>query len=216
MQKFLVLISVVFFSAWGVVPTLAQVSNGGFESNAVGAGEWQYVMGALRDGTNPHSGLFAANLNNTSQAQNTNVQQQTLAGTIFAGADYTLSFFAQAEFGVSGIGQAQIAFLNSTGGILPGSPLFINIGPSAGYVQYTQNFSAPANASALFLGFNAVTGAVQGATSHVFIDDVRFTAVPEPTSVCLLGLGGICFLTTSWRRRLLAQARFKEPPFGAP
>ncbi len=216
MRKFLVLISVTVFGAWGVVPTYAQVSNGGFESNAVGAGEWQYVMGALRDGTNAHTGLFAANLNNTSQAVNTNVQQQTLAGTIFAGTDYTLSFFAQAEYGVSGIGQAQVAFLNSSGGILPGSPQFININTSAGYVQYTQNFSAPANASALFLGFNAVTGAVISASSHVYIDDVRFTAVPEPASVCLLGLGGICFLATKWRRRLSAQVSPKAPPCVAP
>jgi hypothetical protein len=211
MKFFLVLFSAVVFNTLSGVPAFAQVSNGGFESDAVGAGQWQYVMGAVRDNSKPRSGLFAANLNNTSQAQNTNVQQQTLNGTILAGTDYTFTFFAQAEYGVSGIGQAQVAFLNSAGGILPGSPQFINIGASQNYVEYTQNFTAPANASALFLGFNAVTGAVAGASSHVYIDDVRFTAIPEPTSACLLGLAGLCFVVSRWRSRSSTEVRIKKP-----
>ncbi len=194
MKNFLALVCVGIFSVWCVESVSAQVSNGGFESNAVGAGEWQYVSGAVRDTTNPHNGLFAANLNNTSEANNTNVQQQTLVGSILAGESYTLRFFAQAQYGVSGIGQAQVAFLNSNGNILAGSPQFLTISQSAGYVQYTQSFLAPTNASALFLGFNAVTGAVVGATSHVYIDDVSFTAVPEPSSVYLLCLIGFCFI----------------------
>ncbi len=191
-MKILAPACVVVLSVLCIEPASAQVSNGGFETNAVGAGEWQYVSGAVRDTSNPHSGLFAANLNNISEANNSNVQQQTLIGSILAGESYTLRFFAQAQYGVSGIGQAQVAFLNSNGNILAGSPQFVNINASAGYVQYTQSFVAPNTASALFLGFNAVTGAVVGATSHVFIDDVSFTAVPEPSSASLLCIVGIC------------------------
>ena len=201
MKNFLSRMSVGVFCLWCLATASAQVSNGGFESNAVGLGEWQYVSGAVRDTTNPHSGLFAANLNNSSQTTNTNVQQQTPIGSIVAGESYTLRFFAQADFANSGIGQAQVAFLNSSGNILQGSPQFITIAPSAGYVQYSQSFLAPTNASSLFVGFNAVTGAVGGASSHVFIDDVSFTAVPEPSSVSLLCICGLGFTMVRRFRR---------------
>ena len=77
--------------------------------------------------------------------------------------------------------------MNNVGGILPGFPQFINIPTFATYTQMTQNFTAPVNASALFLAFNAVTGAVPSSTSHLRVDDVTFTAVPEPASISLLG-----------------------------
>ena len=211
MRNFLALLSVGVFCLWCTKSVSAQISNGGFESGAVGLGEWQYVSGAVRDATNPHGGLFAANLNNLSQTTNTNVQQQTLVGTILAGETYTLNFFAQAEFANSGIGQAQVAFLNSSGNILLGSPQFININTSAGYVQYSQTFLAPTNSSALFIGFNAVNGAVNGAISHVYIDDVRFTAVPEPSCVSLLCLCGLCFPII--RRTKICK---KKPQIGEP
>jgi MYXO-CTERM domain-containing protein len=68
----------------------------------------------------------------------------------------------------------QLAFLNAAGNLLPGSPQFVNIPASASYVNYGENFTAPANASALLLAFNAVTGAVTGATAHLYVDDVSF------------------------------------------
>jgi hypothetical protein len=160
-------------------PSVAQINNGGFENPSdipPALGQWQYVAGAIRDSTKPRSGSFAANLDNLAEVTNANVQQQTAVGSIVPGTEYALSFWAQANYGASGIGQVQLAFLNSALNILSGSPQFINIPPSANYVSYGQNFTAPANASALFLGFNAVTGAVMGATSHVYIDDVSFAA----------------------------------------
>jgi len=171
------------------------VNNGGFETGPTSPptpNDWQYNgAGAGRDGSNVHSGSFSANLNNVTEASNANVQEQTAFGSVAAGTTYTLSFWAQGNYGVGGIGQAQVAFMDSTGGILPGSPVFINIPGSAGYVQYTQNFTAPTNASALFLAYNSVTGAVQGSTAHLFVDDVNFSAVPEPTAVAMLGVGAL-------------------------
>ena len=164
----------------------AQVTNGGFElpsSAPPAAGEWQYNGGAVRDGTNPHTGSFEANLDNQSAAINVNVFQQTATGTVTPGTIYTLSFWAQASYGVAGEGQTQISFLNSTGGVLPGSPQFTQIPASAGYVKYTQTYTAPANASAAYVGFNAVTGAVTGASSHVYVDDVAFAPAPEPATL---------------------------------
>ena len=130
-----------------------------------------------------------ANLNNVTEASNANVQQQTAFGTVTPGDTYTLSFWAQAEYGVGGIGQAQVAFMNAAGGILPGFPQFINIPASANYTSFSQNFMAPANSSATpFLAFNAVTGAIPGSTSHLRVDDASFATVPEPASLALIGL----------------------------
>jgi hypothetical protein len=165
--------------ALAAAPALAQITNGGFENPSDEPpvlGQWQYVAGAVRDTSMPHSGSFAANLENLAEATNVNVQQQTAAGSIVPGTEYELSFWAQAQYGVSGIGQVQLAFLNAGGNILPGSPQFINIPPSASYVAYEQTFMAPENAAALFLGVNSVTGAVAGASAHVYVDDVSFTA----------------------------------------
>ncbi len=188
----IVAVSVASMSTFIVASSgYAQINNGGFENPSMVpavTGEWQYVMGATRDSSSPRTGLFAANLNNTAQAANANVQQVTLPGSVLPGSTYVLSFWARASYGVSGIGQSQLAFLNSAGNILPGSPQFSNIPESAGYVRYTQNFIAPANSSAIFLGFNAVTGAVSGASSQVFLDDVRFAVIPEPASITAIGL----------------------------
>jgi len=160
-------------------PASAQITNGGFENPSDEPpmlGQWQYVAGAVRDTSMPHSGSFGANLENLSEVTNVNVQQQTAAGSIVPGTEYALSYWAQAEYGVSGIGQVQLAFLNAGGNILPGSPQFLSIPPSESYVEYEKNFMAPANAVALFLAVNSVTGAVIGASSHVYVDDVSFTA----------------------------------------
>ena len=158
-------------------PAFAQIDNGGFElpsDEPAALGQWKYIAGAMRSGAAVHSGSFAAELDNMVETTNVNVQLTTAPGTIQPGLQYKLGFWAQAELGVSGVGQAQVAFLNASGNILPGSPQFINIPASASYVEYMREFAAPVGASAVFLGFNAVTGAVAGASVLLFVDDVSF------------------------------------------
>lgn len=162
----------------GTPGTAQIIANGGFEAPSDEPpvlGQWQYMSGAIRGSASVHGGSFAADMNNLAEATNVNVFQQTTPGSIAAGTQYTLSYWALADYGVSGIGQVQLAFLNEAGNILPGSPQFTNIPASASFVNYTHNFTAPINASALFVAFNSVTGAVTGATAHLVVDDVSFT-----------------------------------------
>src|SRR3954447_21972735 len=112
-RSFIVASSFLFAGAVAL-PATAQINNTGFENPPtvpVTPNDWQYNgLGSGRDSTNPHSGQFEANLNNVSQASNANVQQQTAFGSITPGTTYTLDFWAQADYGVAGIGQAQIGF----------------------------------------------------------------------------------------------------------
>ena len=190
------------------VPASAQVTNGGFElpsSAPPAAGEWQYINGAARDGTSVRSGSFAANLTNTAEAQNVNVFQQTLVGSVTPGTAYNLSFYSRAAYGVAGEGQLQVGFMNAGGGLLPGSPSFFQIPASASFVLNTRSLTAPANSSQFFIAFNAVTGAVTGASSVLFIDDVSMAAVqvPEPASLAAIGAGAAMLMR---RRRASARA----------
>ena len=174
-------------------PTMAQITNGGFETaptTPVTPGDWQYNGGGVRDSVSVHSGQFAADLNNTAQGANVNVQQQTLFGSITPGSTYSLNYWTKASYGVAGEGQLQIAFLNSGGLLLPGYPTFSQIPASASYTLGTKSLTAPAGASAFFVAFNAVTGAVPGASSQLFVDDVSLT-VPEPATLAALSLATV-------------------------
>ena len=191
------------------------INNPGFETAPTSpptANDWQYAPGASQDNTNPYSGSFEADLNNTVEASNANVFQQTAFGSVTQGTQYTLSFYSEFQGANGGIAQAQFEFMNSTGGILPGSPSFINLptttsnfGTAAGYQLTSQNFTAPTGASAVFLSFNAITGATTGSVSHAYIDNVSLSPqapTPEPASLGILAIGAASLLVL--RRRRLA------------
>jgi hypothetical protein len=182
--------SALFVSALAA-PAFAQIFNGGFETAQtapVTPGDWQYNGGGVRDTSSPRTGAYAANLNNTSAGGNTNVQEQTVFGSITPGTAYTLSFYSKATYGTAGEGQLQIGFMNSGGQYLAGFPNITQIPASANYALTTRSLTAPANASAFFIAFNAVTGAVTGASSHLYVDDVALTSAtsPEPATMAAI------------------------------
>ena len=189
------------------------INNPGFETAPTTpptANDWQYSPGASQDNSNPYSGSFEADLNNTVQASNVNVFQQTAFGSVTPGTQYTHSFYSEFQGANGGIAQAQFEFMNSSAGILPGSPSFINLpttssnfGTPAGYQLTSQNFTAPTGASAVFLAFNAITGAVTGSFSHAYIDNVSLAPAaptPEPASLGILAIGAASLLVLRRRR----------------
>ena len=186
------------------------INNGTFATGPttpVTPNDWQYGGGAIWDNSNPFTGSHDAYLNNTAEANNANVFQQTAFGSVTPGMQYTFSFESQFQGGVGAVGQAQFEFLNSTAGVI-GNPTFYSLptttsgfGTAAGYQLSTEDITAPTGASAIFVSFNAITGAVSGSTAQAYIGEASLTpaATPEPATLGLLGVGALGFLVL--RRR---------------
>jgi hypothetical protein len=186
------------------------INNGSFvtgPTTPVTPNDWQYGGGATWDNSNPFTGSHDAFLNNTQEANNANVFQQTAFGSVTADTSYTFNYETEFQGGTGAVGQAQFEFLNSTGGVI-GNPDFYSLptttsgfGTAAGYQLSSQNIIAPTGASAVFVSFNAVTGAVSGSTAQAYIGQVSLTpaATPEPATLGLLGVGSLGLLTV--RRR---------------
>lgn len=123
------------------------------------------------------------------------------AGTLPNGAAVEVRFWARGSAGAGGVHFAELFTELSGGGtskteILGGAPLF----PSSDTVwqEYVFNTTLGPDASGgVTLQFNAATGAVAGSFSTLEIDNVSVDVVPEPSSLALLGLGGLA----AFRRR---------------
>ena len=108
-----------------------------------------------------------------------------LNNAIVSGKLYHLEFWAHAEttfdpgnqpveIGISNSAAAFGTLVYTSGGLAVNS-----------WTQYTTNFVAPANASYLTVQNS------QGTNTWAHIDDFQLTLVPAPSSLALLGLGGV-------------------------
>ena len=162
---------------------------------------------AARVQSNPHTGLYSMQLSYTNTStpgtgSNAEVQQLTSPpGVVNPGEMYNLSFFAKqvGALGDGTVGFYRVAFLDSDGSDGGGEKGSTGLQQYQGQLvdgQYQQitlnNILVPATADAALVSIQLAGGAVPNASGLVYIDDVTLTNnIPEPTSLALLGLGGL-------------------------
>ena len=190
--------------AFGIGNVSAQVVNGGFETAAgttTGAAGWNNFSTAAAGGVSasatrslldPFAGVAELTLAYTNSATPGTgpsvIGQSDIFGGVAAGA-VTLTFQAKR---VSSAGfennQVQVqwfdagnAFISATG--------FRSYNPTltGAYSTQTRNYTAPAGTAGALVQFLTAGSAVANDNATIRIDNV--TIVPEPSTICLVGLG---------------------------
>ena len=190
------------------------VLNSGYElGSGIDAADWGEITGGPsgfvgRSTDMPHSGSYHAymsfdHINNPTAGGAYFIEQNQPVGSIDAGVDYNLSFFAKVD-STDFIGMdtfVQILWLDqdgSDGGGVRGETLtsLIGLGITDSYQQFSLDLTSAAGADSFLLRFQLSAGAVDGIANGLSVDTVAL--VPAPGSIALLGLGG---LVATRRRR---------------
>jgi PEP-CTERM motif len=170
---------------------------------------WQRAAEGYTRSTDARTGSFSASLaspplNAAVMLQNS-VSDGGLPG-ITPGDTPLLSFWAKGFAGTTGNVLFSLRYLAAGGGILAtsGNQFFQGaINPST-WTEITYNLGVvPAGATSAFIEFSQGIGPINGVdllAGTVLIDDVVLLgeAIPEPSSLALLGLGGLALVA---RRR---------------
>ncbi len=198
-------IAAIAIAAIAAIATAAQanaVVNGDFEAGDFSAwetlGTGDSIFEIVSDSS---SGAWAAHFRNDADASGALLKQTGIgAGVISAGDLIHIEFSGKGAAGVGGVFFAELFSVNAGGGvtqseILGGAPIFF----SDTYQTYSFDAVAgPDVAGGLTIQFGAITGAEPASFSEAYIDDISITFVPAPSSLALLGLGG---LASARRRR---------------
>ena len=172
------------------------IINGGFESGFNGwaiypSPPWDEEI----DNTVYHSGNSSAELFKQSWGS---VIDQTVPCSYAAGSEIEFSFWVNMPDPGSYSGKWFSATLRVNGQDMSTYNLF---NPTQGWVEETLDCTSTEAVTSL--GVELATGAGDGFgyQGPVWVDDVRLTATPEPSTFALLGVGVFSLLAYAWRRR---------------
>lgn len=170
-------------------------TNGGFEAgDTSGWVSFPTANSTFNITGDASEGMFAAELFNNDFASAAVIKQANLGvGQVNAGDEITITFDAKGSFADGGVSFAEFFSEIDGGGtssseILSGAPLAL----TDTYQSFSFTTFAGSDVSGgVSLQFTATTGANQGSTAVLFIDNVSVSVVPAPATAGLLGLGGL-------------------------
>ncbi len=200
MSKFLTRNLMAALVAMAMVP-VAQAdltTNGNFETGDTTG--WEDLSGAATFGVTSDSfaGNWAGEILNNSTTLGAVVKQANLGiGMVNPGDLIRIRFAAKGNFEAGGVAIAEFFSELDGGGvssseILGGSPFFTGTSSWQEFEFFTT--AGPDVSGGVTLQFVAATGAATGSSSHLFIDNVSVSVIPEPTSLSLFGLAGLAAL----------------------
>ena len=189
--------------------------NGGFETGiGADADHWNElaIFGGSAASTaarvaGGHSGDWAIELSVTGAPDYgpvAEIQQQTAVGSVEAGTEFNFSFWASGTPGPGSVAFYEVLWFDgdaSNGGGPQGSATGLqafSFGDTWSEISFT-GMVAPTGADSVLIQIRLVTGAFDGASGHMLVDDVSFAVVPAPAGV--LALGGLLGAAAARRRR---------------
>jgi hypothetical protein len=210
-HTWLLAIAVTAVSAISAQAAVNLFANGGFETPGAGppaAFGWLPAASGYTLSSDARTGSFSASL--ASPAFNAAVMLQNsvtnggLPG-LTPGDTPTLSFYAKGFAGGTGNVLYALRYLDAGGNILAnsGNVFFQGLINPTTWTQINGGIGAvPAGATSAFIEFSQGIGPIDGVNlaGTILIDDVVLLgeAIPEPSSIALLGLGSVALLA---RRR---------------
>ncbi|HTQ49896.1 MAG TPA: PEP-CTERM sorting domain-containing protein [Candidatus Acidoferrales bacterium] len=128
---------------------------------------------------------------NSMPANNLALQQSTALGDAVPGLvnySFDLKGFVSINGGVAFV---HIWDINATGGVIDQGPGLL--GPyfpsTSSWTTISGSFTAPASVNHFEIEFDCTTGAANGSTEAIEVDNVSLTQVPEPATLSLAALG---------------------------
>ncbi len=168
------------------------LANGGFESgDGEGTDNWNSSQGSppSRTDAEAHGGNYSMRgaLKNDDATPSEGHLSQSVVSGVVGGKTYDLSFWAkQTDYGVSYVQEYAIEWYDDNGARLQGKGLARFRGGKDKWAKFSATgIPAPVGATGVRLLFRFVTGAVEGGSGEVFIDDVALVPSDGSTPVAV-------------------------------
>lgn len=211
-HKWLLAIAVTAASTISAQAAVNLFANGGFETAGTApnpAASWQRAAEGYSLSTDARTGSFSAQLSSPQLNAAVMLQNSVLDGMlpgVTPGDNPLLSFWAKGFAGTTGNVLFSLRYLAESGAILAtsGNVFFQGSINTSSWTEITYDLGVvPVGASAAFIEFSQGIGPIDGVTNlagTLLIDDIVLLgqAIPEPSSIALLGLGSVALLA---RRR---------------